>query len=580
MNENEIKSTSFVVDENKRKEIIKQIETLEPIQTTDSTEVIKQKLQKQSDAIRGLMTFDSFANSMARLGFGQPNVAEGAEYPNTRMTRAYQLWNSIYRSSWVARKIIDVYPADMLKNWIKIVSGLDPDQITKLNKIIRRTKTKEKLKLGLQWGRLYGGAAALILIDGDDDKLDEPLDYDNIMPGTYKGLMILDRWSGIYPSIELISDINDPDFGLPEYYTVNIANTEINALNNSTSIDKDGIGSGIKVHNSRIIRFPGRELPYWEKIQEIYWGESELEIVYEELKKRDNTSYNIASMIFLANIRVLQMNDLGQLLGAGSEQAKKNLYNVIEAQNELMNNMGIYVMDKDDEFTIHNYTFSGLDEIYQSFMLDVAGASEMPVTKLFGREPSGFNSTGESDLKQYYDSVAEKQETYLLPAIDKLLPIVCMSTFGAIPDDLDWKFNPVYQITNKDMAELAQSYSTPVFEALGAGIITKSIALKELRQQSEITGFWTSITDEYIDEVEKNEKADNQVYSEEEEKLLSDELDKEDSDDDINNDQDSNDSSEEPRMTQKIISKDSQAKPKTWRERFVERLMAGIIVNE
>ena len=48
MNENEIKSTNFVVDENKRKEIIKQIETLEPIQTTDSTEVIKQKLQNKN----------------------------------------------------------------------------------------------------------------------------------------------------------------------------------------------------------------------------------------------------------------------------------------------------------------------------------------------------------------------------------------------------------------------------------------------------------------------------------------------------------------------------------------------------
>ena len=78
--------------------------------------------------------------------------------------------------------------------------------------------------------------------------------------------------------------------------------------------------------------------------------------------------------------------------------------------NELMNNMGIYVMDKEDDFDTKEYTFSGLNDIYESFMLDVAGACEMPVTKLFGRNPAGFNATGESDLKQYYDTVEEKQD--------------------------------------------------------------------------------------------------------------------------------------------------------------------------
>ena len=214
-----------------RQKLVKDIEKLEPIKQTDSKEVVKQKLQKQSDAIRGLMTFDSFTNSMARIGFGQPNLAEGADYPMVRYTNAYNLWNSVYRSNWIARKIVDIFPADMLKNWIKIISGLDPEGIDKINKTIRRTKTKEKLKLGLQWGRLYGGAAGVILIEGQDKNLEEPLDYDQIVPGSYKGLLILDRWSGIYPSIELIDDINDADFGLPKYYTINTTNTNSGIFN-------------------------------------------------------------------------------------------------------------------------------------------------------------------------------------------------------------------------------------------------------------------------------------------------------------------------------------------------------------
>lgn len=555
-----------------RQKLIKDLENLEPIKQTDSQKVIKEKLQRQSDAIRGLMTFDSFTNKMARIGFGQPNVAEGADYPMTRYTNAYNLWNSVYRSNWIARKIVDIFPADMLKNWIKINSQLEPSKIEEINKVIRRTKTKEKLKLGLQWGRLYGGAAGLILIDGQDEHLEEPLDYDQIMPGSYKGLLILDRWSGIYPSIDLIDDINDPDFGLPKYYTINTSNTDASAYYNAS---ENNI-SGLKVHHSRIVRFTGRELPYWEKIQEMYWGESELEIVFEELKKRDNTSYNIASMIFLANIRVLQMNDLGQLLGSGSELAKRNLYNTIEAQNQLMNNMGIYVMDKDDDFSIHNYTFSGLDEIYQSFMLDVAGASEMPVTKLFGREPSGFNSTGESDLKQYYDTLTEKQESYLMPVLDKLIPIICMSSLGEIPDDLDWVFNPVYQVSNKDMAELAQSYTSPVIEAFSAGLITKAIAVKELKQQADITGFWTNITDEYINQIEEQEKIEDNVYSEEEQKEIDKELSDEDENkDNVNNNDMDKSSSERTPEALEDIGKSMVQTHDSWRSSFVKRLMGN-----
>ncbi|MFP3681974.1 DUF1073 domain-containing protein, partial [Pseudomonas sp. SIMBA_041] len=65
-------------------------------------------------------------------------------------------------------------------------------------------------------------------------------------------------------------------------------------------------------------------------------------------------------------------------------------------------------------------------------MLDISGASEIPVTRLFGRSPAGMNATGESDLQNYYEVVQQQQESTLGPILDKLLPIICMSEFGAI----------------------------------------------------------------------------------------------------------------------------------------------------
>lgn len=501
--------------------LLKEIEDMQPIKSTDSKEVIKEKLKSQTEVLNKLYTIDAFQNQMARLGFGQPNLNEGADYPLTRMSQNYNLFTSLYRSSWIVRKIVDVFPSDMVKNWIKFNSSLDPEKISKINSVIRKTKTKEKIKEGLRWARLYGGAAGLILIDGDED-LSEPLDYDTIMLDDYKGLLIFDRWNGIYPDIELEDDISDEEYGYPKYYSISLSEANNNLM---LSYNKQDL---VKVHHSRIIRFNGRDLPLWERQAEMFWGESEIEIVFEELKKRDNTSANIASLIFLANIRVLKMNDLGQLLGASTQKAQENLYKVLQAQNQLMSNMGIYVMDKDDDFGSEQYSFGGLNDIYESFMLDIAGACEMPVTKLFGREPAGFNSTGESDLTQYYDTLEEKQETYLQPIIDKLLPIIFMSTLGAIPEDLDWEFNPCMNVNSKDLADLAQSMASPIFEAFNAGLITKEIALKELKQQNEKTGMWSNITDEDIENA-KNEDNSGEYTNEEQESLMS-ELDPEQND--------------------------------------------------
>jgi phage-related protein (TIGR01555 family) len=493
--------------------LLKEIEDMQPIKSTDSKEVIKEKLKSQTEVLNKLYTIDAFQNQMARLGFGQPNLNEGADYPLTRMSQNYNLFTSLYRSSWIVRKIVDVFPSDMVKNWIKFNSSLDPEKISKINSVIRKTKTKEKIKEGLRWARLYGGAAGLILIDGDED-LSEPLDYDAIMLDDYKGLLIFDRWNGIYPDIELEDDISDEEYGYPKYYSISLSEANNNLM---LSYNKQDL---VKVHHSRIVRFNGRDLPLWERQAEMFWGESEIEIVFEELKKRDNTSANIASLIFLANIRVLKMNDLGQLLGASTQKAQENLYKVLQAQNQLMSNMGIYVMDKDDDFGSEQYSFGGLNDIYESFMLDIAGACEMPVTKLFGREPAGFNSTGESDLTQYYDTLEEKQETYLQPIIDKLLPIIFMSTLGAIPEDLDWEFNPCMNVNSKDLADLAQSMASPIFEAFNTGLITKEIALKELKQQNEKTGMWSNITDEDIKNA-KNEDNSGEYTNEEQESLMS-----------------------------------------------------------
>ena len=429
-----------------------------------------------------MLMMDAFSNPAARIGNFTDNIGEAAEYFITRITRDMSLMNTLYRNNWIVKRLIDVIPEDMMKNGYQLNSQLDLDARRKLTRLERSTGLRAKILKGLKWGRLYGGAAGVIIIDGHEDILEEPLDLDMVMPDSFKGLIILDRWSGVMPQLETVDDFSDPDFGLPEYY----------------NIQGDGLGYNQRIHHSRIVRFTGRDLPYIEELGETYWGASELEHIFDELKKRDNTSFNIASLVFRANLHVYKKE--------GFEEAalmpgpiRQQLMQELVLLNAMMNSNGTQIIGKNDSLETRQYSFSGLSDVYELFMMDIAGAAEIPVTKLFGRSPAGMNATGESDMQNYYDSIEEKQESDLRPVYDTLFPIMCMSAFGAIPDDFDYDFDNVRRPSENERKTLAGQIGTAVTGAFTAGMISQKIALKELKNSTDLTGMWQSITDEDIE---------------------------------------------------------------------------------
>jgi len=428
-------------------------------------------------------TTDAFSNPVYRLGYGSQSPLEATEYPLTRMTDNYALLNSLYRDNWVVQNVVGIIPDDITKKWFVLTGSIAPEYLTEFERVQRTTQLKERINEGMRWGRLYGGAAGLILIRGQEGMLDQPLDYDSIMPGSFAGLYIVDRWCGITPDIGIVSDIRDPDFGLPEYYTINGEESRIIA----------------KVHHSRIIRFTGRDLPFLEKMAEMYWGESEIEALYTDVVKHDCVSSNMAALTFRANIDTMKVQNLDQLFSITSTEQQRRFWNVVQAQSAVKSNFGILLVNKDDEITNTQYTFTGLQEVYDSMCLDLAGASRIPVTKLFGRSPAGMNATGESDLQNYYDYVDTLRESKLKPIIYKLLPVIAMSAWGAIPDDIDIAFPPLWTPTAKEVAEIAKAKAETIVAAFQSGLLDQSASQKELKKLAEETGMFDSISDEDIE---------------------------------------------------------------------------------
>ena len=425
-----------------------------------------------------LAALDGYSNAASFLGDDSVLLSSGT-FVRSGLTSQTELLTTTYRVSWLAKRIIDMPSEDMTRAWYSLSTGLPQEALNDFHRLEARHSVKQEITNAIRWGRLYGGAIAVMVIRGEEDKLDQPLDMDMLLPECFQGLLVLDRAQGIEPSLELVTDLDDPDFGLPMYYTVDLEMDRIRT---------------VKIHHSRVLRFIGRELPYNETIRESYWGASELEHIWEELQKRSAASANIAQLIFQANITTLKMGDLGEHVAFGDEHMRSSLMQALANENRLRTSYGLQVMSADDSLENHSYSFSGLSDIYEAFMMDMAGAAEIPATKLFGRSPQGFNATGEADLRNYYDMIAQMQERHLRPALEKLLPVMAVSCWGYVPDDLEIVFEPVMTTSPAERAELVSKLSSDVIQAFQCGLLTREEALEELKSRGEELGVYAKLS--------------------------------------------------------------------------------------
>lgn len=423
---------------------------------------------------------DAFSNPLFRLGYGSQSPLEATEYPLTRMSDNYALLNSLYRDNWIVQNVVGIIPDDMCRKWFTLSGEADPERIRLLEQVQRDTGLQKTVNEGLRWGRLYGGAAGLIMLRGQEGMLDQPLDLESVLPGTFGGLYILDRWSGISPEGSVVYDGRGQM--VPEYYTIMGGNDLPVA----------------RIHHSRIIRFLGRDLPYLEKIAAQYWGESEVEALYQDVVKHNNVSANMAALTFRANIDTMEIQNLDQLFSITSSEMQRRFWTTMQKQSVVQSNFGVRLVNKGDQIHNTQYTFTGLRDVHEAMCLDLSGASRIPMTKLFGRSPAGMNATGESDLQNYYDYVDTLREGTLRPILQQLLPVLAMSAWGGVPDGIDITFPPLWTPTAKELAEIAEKKATTVRDIFQAGLIRADTAMRELKGLSEETGLFGAITDEEI----------------------------------------------------------------------------------
>jgi phage-related protein (TIGR01555 family) len=445
----------------------------------------RRKPRQANTGAASVQTSDSFQNFVAHVGRGTGNQGDSAHYGFNPVTRNRMQMDWVYRGSWIAGRVIDVMAKDMTREGVNILSGDDPKRIAEFERNIDGLQLWKQLCNLVQWARLYGGAIGFLMVDGQDPST--PLRLETVQKGQFKGILPMDRWVA-NPSLQDLVEDYGINYGKPMFY--------------DTMPDTGGMPR-LKIHYSRVIRVLGVELPYWQSITENLWGQSVLERLWDRMIAYDSTTSGVSQLVYKAHLRILKMDGLRDVLG-GNKVALKGIMANIDMIRAMQTNEGITLLDKKDEFETQNYTFSGLDSILMQFGEQLAGATEIPLVRLFGQSPSGF-STGDTDIQTYYDTVKQAQVNQLGPGCDTLYRLAYISYFGKEPPkDFSLEFRSLWQMNDGQKAEIADKLTTAITGAYDKQLIDRATGMQELKASSKITGVFTNIDDAAIKEAEND----------------------------------------------------------------------------
>lgn len=447
------------------------------------------KKPRQSAASAAIRRFsDGVSNPLLRIGTGTPNTFGATTYLPQFTTMARQVLEWAYQTSWMCGLVVDIPAEDMTREGVEIKCD-DPKASEAIQRAFDRYGVMDQLCDAIKWARLYGGAIAVILIDGQD--VSTPLT--TVPRGSFRGLYVFDRWQLDSQNLDPVQELGR-DFGNPEYYRVIAKNSEVDFKSD-------------RIHYSRVIRLEGRRLPFYLRQSYQGWGASVIEPVFDRIKGFDLATQGATQLLSKAYLRYYKVKGLRQILtnSRASEGFKKQMDYIREFQSA----EGLTVGDTEDDFQTLTYSFTGIPDILLQLGQQISGAFGIPLVRLFGQSPAGLNATGESDIRNYYDNIKHLQRLMLRSGVQRLIDVVFESETGRGPESsLTFDFRSLWQMSQTDKSSVAAAEVEAIRGSYADGLISLPTALKELRALSEIVGIFSTITDEDIAEAERQEALD------------------------------------------------------------------------
>lgn len=339
--------------------------------------------------------------------------------------------SALWLDNGIARRIVSLLPNEATRKGWSVPDIGDEDE---------RLQIADRVREGMTWARLYGGAAGVLITEDDvppafrqrpEDWLMQPLDLRRV--GRVEALHVFDAFEAQVGEYD--TELRSPTYRQPLWWHIY------------------GERGTLRVHASRVLHFRGAKRPPSTRDHALFPDDPVLQSVYDEVQRLCSTMQGGATLAHEIRESVLTIADLDRVAVSDQEQV---LISRAAAMAKIKGLLGMILKRPGDTYENRSNPPTGFRELSGEAKSMLAGVVGWPSIVLFGEAPAGLSTDGSSGW-QLMNRVASAYQEDNRSLIERAYQVVYSAqdgpTGGIVPDDHYLTFLPLDEPGEKEKAE-------------------------------------------------------------------------------------------------------------------------------
>lgn len=412
-------------------------------------------------------------------------------------TENLQQYRNAYRTSPLAKRIVEQPAKDAFRKWRAWQA--EANQISAIEKTEKRLAVRDILERASIEARLTGKCYVYMAVKGDEERTEEPLNPERVKRDGLMLITMLSRWEVAEGDIEI--NALSGRYGEPKWYEV---------------MGPHGLQ---RIHPSRLVTFYGDERPYDFAVGK--QADSVLMSLLHPIMRHEAMNDLVGDMMFESCVDVVTVPGLAEMMQDQDEEAA--LLKRFALAKQMKSNSRVTLLNgsisetqNSEEWQQKQISFATLPDVIKTDQYELCAATGIPHALLFGQSSGGLGSTGEMELSSYYDRINSTQTNDIEPAITILDECIIRSALGNRPDDIWYQWNSLWQVSDKEKAEIGKLVSDKWKVAIDAGMPPDAVIPSFVNDLTE-AGIGGGIEQHYADWMAGGVELDPAMEEEEQE---------------------------------------------------------------
>lgn len=374
---------------------------------------------------------------------------------------------SMYAGDGWQKKVASIPAGSMVREWISIAD--DPDN--KIDNMLTMIDTKNCFKQAIVWQRVFRGGLVWMVSTKPKNytyKKGEKVDIKKLLVFSASEVRVHE----IYGTEDVITAGSNKK-------TTKIDPLKIGEVQSFRILKNRKRKEDIIVDASQCLVFKGDPIPSApeesfdtvfsgtniDQLEYEYWGMGALQSIYPQMSKYGMFESGMGKIATELVVAIYKIAGLREILQADGGQAMiQNRIETIDVSKSMINAMFLDA-DGNEDFFRNSINLAGVPDLWDRFMMTVSGVTNIPSSKLFGRQAAGMNNKGEQDERNYNDYIVDLQGMDM----KRNLMILISHLTGK---EVSFSFNNPWAPSQSELVDMRQKQSEIDKVYLETGVLT------------------------------------------------------------------------------------------------------------